>query len=354
MAAQDPYIDIRFHAGKVCYLSKEHPFHITIFITLRYARSITIIKQNSVLDPQALLSRDFIEIVDSETGIKVDFTSNKCPSPATQEQPPTNEYATLPHLLTTLDTRSTYVALTTNINYDKSYYLHLDTTPLLPNREYTVSWKTGNEITWWLPISKDSALARAAEDDNNLPSSATPPISYRSLNTAHFFTRSHLVEPPIVTVSLSAPSSTYPVSSPTPFLFTIEFTSQFPRPLTVLADRPLVTSINSDIVLLDAMTSQRVGFDLIDIMDDGPWQEADFLRLTPATPYREERVIDTLEGLEAGKEYVMTFAESAWGWWGEEEIQDLLKEERTRGSGSLPFVAPIKLVCNDRISFWGK
>ena len=347
MSVQNPYIDIRLNASQICYLSNEHPFEITIFINLCSRHPVTIIKQNSILNAQAILDQGYIEIVDSETGAKVEFPTANPPSSTSQGQPPASDYASS---LTTLDTRTTYVALTTASNRKESYYLPIDcTTALAPNRTYTVSWKAPHEISWWVPSSKDAVLAHAAQHNNVLPPTAFPPISYCPINTAHFITRPHLVQPPTITVSLSAPSSTYPASSSSsrPFLFTLQFTSHFSHPVTVLANRPLTIDQNSDIIIFDALTSQEVGLERIFICGVDEWVEEDFIRLIPETPYREERVLDQLEGLEAGKEYVLKFVQSTWRWWGEEEVRSI---DRQR----LPFVLPVRLVCHDEVRFWAE
>jgi hypothetical protein len=126
-------------------------------------------------------------------------------------------------------------------------------------------------------------------------------------------------------VSLSAPT-TYSLSKP--FTLILTFATQTLHPITVLAQRARIHSLDSDVEILDAKSRVQFGPESVDVCrDDEDPRRDEFLRLDGAhTEHRTlafERGIWKETKLKVGEEYILRHLGGRW-WWSEDTIDEIL------------------------------
>ena len=376
--SNQPKLEIRLWADRLCYLSRQFRFSLVVHITLRDSgqKSINIVRQdNGTLGVGLanLRSSQLIECVDTESGRKipvlVDDDSEQQNAASSEKRfeltsmPSTSATAKTQFSLMTLDeNRSDYLTFTTASDR-RDYELIFSLKELKANRNYIIRWNPSLYLQWWSHDRKEVVLDYFALHEELPPLSETQqPLHYEPTNAVSFKTLQEVPQAPKVDVSLAAPSTLFSHSGNPPFEFSITFISHAPRPITVLAERHRARNVDSDIeIVLDETSShkRRVAPDLIDDGNiDGPWQPEDFLQLAPGVPYREQRVLDpigkghnSLADLQVGTSYVLRVLNDHWFWWTFDSVEEVMRYAGERGSGSLGHTSAIELTCSDEMIF---
>lgn len=368
-----PKIEIRLWADRLCYLSHQSRFSLVVFLTLRGSgqKPITIVRHDDGtlnVGLKNLLSSQFIECVDTESGQKIpvliDVDSEQQNALSFEKSSKSTTTTTTKYSLMTLfEHRSEYLTFTT-ASYPRDYEYTFTSKELKVNRNYTIRCTPSSCLSWWSYSSKEAVHDYFASRGELPPLSETQqPLQCEPTNTVSFTTRQELPQAPIVDISLAAPSTSFSHSGNPPFEFFITFTSHASRPITVLAERHHVRSMNSDIeIVLDETASshqRRIAPDLIDDGNiDGPWYPEDFLQLVPGVPYRERRVLDptaniqnSLADLKIGISYILRVLDACWVWWSFDSVEEVMRYAGERGSGSLGYVPAVKLTSSDEVRF---
>lgn len=341
MASKVPRIEVRLQADRVLYLSRKTRFSLVFFITLNSEKPVTFVKASRDLGMGLVnqLITQSVECVDAESG----------------EAIPVLTAPTELSLMTLYDKRSDYLTFTTD-STPREYEFIFETNKLQPDRSYTIRCHPLT-LQWWSHDSQADILSYRASH-GEFPPSETPPLPCSvTRNEISFSTRNDLPQPPAITVSLSVPS-TLSLSNNPPFRFTMTFTSHAPRPITALAERDNVETLNKDVEILSSETRLPIDSDLIDDGNmGGPWRREDFLRMEPGVPYAESRALDPtqaysgLENLKVGEEYILRMPDSQWSWWSEDSVDEVMRYAGDRDSGRLGHVPSIELVCQDEVKF---
>ncbi|MCJ1453305.1 hypothetical protein MMC28_003651 [Mycoblastus sanguinarius] len=355
MASTGINIDVRFHAGKVCYLSGERAFNIMVLINLHAPTPVTILRSGTILDPEAIKSKKLVQVIDEKTGESVDLFPESS-APFVDDPAVHNE---IPSLCELQPGKPEYLIFTDEATR-RERDLPLNRSLLAVDQNYTVQYRAA-DIAWWSFDSKEKILEHFKEH-RELPPAAEEPIQYQIDNSPSFTVRRDrgLIPSPKVTVSLSSSSTICCLNGTQPFTYSLTFTSHATQPITVLAERPLVRDTCGDIVILDASSRERAGPDLIDVNDDGPWEPQDFLRLEPNKPFTETRTLSTgvpysdTADLVKGKGYIIRYQPNQWMWWGFDDIPKVMQYAGNRGESNglaSSAVNPIMLRCDDKICF---
>ena len=348
--APQPKIDVYLKtAERTCFLDCEPRFSLVILLTLSSERSITFIKSGT--EPHAglaqLLISQCLECIDTKNGQYIPVFNNK------NEQQPTSSNADYPEFMVLEPKRANYLTFTNSTN-PQSYELDFVSSRLEPDRSYKVRCNT-KVLGWWSYKSLEE-VGNFFEKNLKLPSSETQPLRLESHNTVSFDTRTEMCMAPKIDVSLSAPS-TLSISGNPPFEYTITFTSNATKPITVRSQHQGLESINTEIEILDIATRRRVAPEMINVCgEDGPLVREDFWRLNPGEPRVERRVLDPtkrysgLEEIKIDTKYVLHMIESQC-WWSYDSVDEVLKYAGERGSGGLRPTRPIDLISSNEVGF---
>ena len=348
MDSQAPFIEVRLRADRICFCSNQASFSLVIFLTLHNEQSITVAKHGDSLDVGLvnLLKSECIECVDSSSGKTVPILDD---GQATLQGKASRTDA--PLLMSLQRNRANYITFTTD-SRPRTYEFSLDASKLHPGRNYTVRCKDW-ALNWWSCRSVEDCVEHF-KVHGELPPTDSPPLRCSPVNKVTFECREELPEPPRVEVCLAA-SSAMSLSGNPPFEFSTTFTSHAAKPVTVLAERNDVISMNSDIEIADKGTGKRVAPDMIDGGDiEGPWRQDDFLTLEPGREYIEKRFLlpeNGLDTLRSDSEYVLRFPENSWTWWTFDDLDEVMQYAGDRGSGLLGKALPINLSCDTEVSF---
>lgn len=348
--ASNPTIDVCFLVSRACYLSGTRAFSLSIKFLLHSPCPITIFTPGSVLDAKAIFSQDKVDIVDAGTQEKIEFPSRGLRGP--------------PHALsaenedcfvTLIDGNPHYISFSSG-HSRRPEVNAFDVTRLAPDRTYTLRFRD-NGISWWRYGTKEEVLKELASLQEQLESKPLP-LHITTISDNFLKTFADMPQPPKVTVSLSASSSTCFLSGDPPFTVYISFTSHADRPITVMYDRTILT--DSGLEFVDVLTGKVVGPEHIDLLlnEGGSWHAEDFLRLEPGKPWVEERTFTTtgyapdVSFLRKGNEYLVRYQDLSFRWWGYDEVQEVLKYGGDKGSmSSFPFVSPIPLHGENQVRF---
>ncbi|KAI9713721.1 MAG: hypothetical protein M1812_006559 [Candelaria pacifica] len=352
MAVNDPTIDIHLQADRLCYISRETRFSLVVFLTLSSGRPVTIIrheKDNNVGLADCLISK-WIECIDIESGESMPVLES--PNQAEGPMLATSNLGSA-SLMTLENNRRDYMTFTTATE-PRGYEFTFGASTLKPDRSYTLRC-TPSSLAWWSHSSKGEILSHF-HSHNKLPAPETRPLRCHSSaqTTITFSTRSSHPTLPKVTVSLSC-APTFSLSATPLFSFTTTLTLYGPHAITALAERPTVIRLNSDIEILSAKSGERVAPDTIDIYDDGPWEQKDFLQLEPGVPYVEQRSLDATQmdcALVLGGEYVLQMVPVKWLWWSNDSVDEVMRYVgNERSYSALGQVLAIELTCDDERRF---
>jgi len=348
--APQPKIDVHLEtAEKTCFLDCQPRFSLVVLLTLSSERPVTFIKNGT--GPSAglaqLLTSECIECTDTENWSRIPVLNNK------KKPQTTSSNAESPELMGLEPKRTNYVTFT-NSTDPRAYEFDFVSSSLEPDRSYTVRCNDA-ALRWWSYKSLEE-VGNYFEKNLKLPSSETQPLRLESDNTVSFDTRAEMNKAPKIDVSLSA-LSILSVSGHPPFEYSITFTSNATKPITVRSERQGFKSMNTEIEILDIATRRHVAPDLIDVYDeDRPLVREDFLCLNPREPHVELRVLDPikrysgLEDLKVDTDYVLHMIESHW-WWSYDSIDEVMKYAGERGLGGLRPTQPIDLISCNEVGF---
>lgn len=216
MAAFDqPKLEIRLWADRLCYLSHQPRFSLVVFITLRNSgqKPITIVRRDDGTAGVGLinlLSSQFIECVDTESGRKipvlVDVGSEQENALSFETSSKSISTTTTKYSLMTLfENRSDYLTFTTASD-PRPYEYVFSSKELNANRNYTIRCTPSVCLPWWSYNSKEAVHDYFASHGELPPPETQKSLQCEPTNTVSFDTRQEVLQAPNVNVSLTAPS----------------------------------------------------------------------------------------------------------------------------------------------------
>ena len=330
MPTTQPQLDLEFVADPFCFLSGERDFNIWIKFRLHHKEAITVVSTGSLFDPTAF-SHKRIEIIDNETGYKVDFPTHQ----TSESQEST---------LTLEPERGSYFFWSTSPE-TKWHKFPFDISGLAPNRKYTVKYRN-HGVTEWSPARQPSQPDKEVQDE---------PIVVNLLGgmAPTFTTRSSLPPRPPVTSNLSIPTPVCALSGAPSLTVSIDWKLDGNRPIWALIAQPKGHNIGIEIRDPERK-NRRIGPppDLVgtdDEKESDPLPDEEILRIEGETTFRQSYTLCTEKkgngllnsdtwNLVSGKTYQLTLRKSRWRWRYEDqfeptELQDmatlraLLREE---------------------------
>ena len=307
-----PRLDLEFLADPFCFLSGERQFNIWLKLKLHHQEAINVVSTGSLFDPSAF-SHKRIEIIDNETGTKVDFPSDQTVDP--QES-----------TLTLEPERESYFFWSTSPE-TKWHKFRFDISGLAPNRKYTVKYRSLGFTGWspaQQPFQPDSGVQHG-------------PIVVHLLEdmASSFITRSSLPPRPPITSNLSTSTPVCALSGAPSLTVFIDWKLDGNRPIWALMAQPKGHNIGVEIRDPERK-NRRIGPspDLVgtDEEESDSLPDEKILRFEGGNAFRQSYTLSTEKkyngvlnsdtwNLVSGKTYQLTLRKSRWRWRYEDQFE---------------------------------
>lgn len=328
-----PQVDFELAASSFCFLNRERAFDIWLNVRLHYREPITLSTTGSIFDPAATFFKSRLEIVDTETGEKVEFPESQ--TLAGEENFRSAEAPTLflrPEV-------SCCIYWSTEIHDGRLREHLIDMSRLAPNRQYTVRYRD-HGITNYFIGSPPAQQENSSDVEVQLH-----PVAVKLLGkkAPSFTTRPTLPPPPPITSFLSTSTPSCSLSGNPPFTVILDWKLDGDRAIFALLTRRRGMNIG-----LEVRDPERNGH-RIGPPADGTWgdrddspppDEEELVRLekmgdsfsqsyTLATKPKLRGIIlaDTWN-FKSGNTYALTLKKTQWRWLYEDEVEDAVLQDR--------------------------
>ena len=316
MPIPQPQLDLELLAEPFCFFSREREFNIWLKFRLHHQKAITVVSTGSIFDPAAAFSEKRIEIIDKETGQKVNF-----PAQGPAHQTIESKESTL-----TLEPECGSYFFWSTSPETKWHKFPFDISGLAPNRKYIVRYHS-HGLTKWSP---GRHLFHP-----NIEVQHEPIVVNLLKDTAFkFTTRSSLPPRPPVTSNLSTSTPICALSGAPSLTVFIDWKLDGDRPIWALMAQPKGLNIGFEIRDPERK-DRRIGPspDLVgtDEEEGESLPNEEILRLGSEDVFRQSYTLSTEKkgngllnsdtwNLVGGKTYHLTLRKRTWRWQYEDQL----------------------------------
>lgn len=363
------------HDPRVYNLSDEIPFQIIFEIYRAHdndhvPRPLTLLKMGSVFDVPSALSQGILELLDFETGTKIDI-----PARAAPETPEVQQSLDFEDSLMTI--------LPYNTAVSKSLR-HIQHTFALPSPKSPAAWplKAGQRYTlrltssdlgvrWWTYGTKEDLLAPCGNLKPLDPSEPARLCRVTGYNTS-FSVVASLPHPPAFTVKLSLSAEVFDGANPQPIAIRITTTNLGDRPITA---KNRFTQAHGDlerqpVTIISPLTPNLRNFSILNVAagnelmaSAGPvhvpsvgskgYSRKEFTTLEPGIPFESEVVflseksVEFLKRIPGNELHITLRPDEVWRTWDTMDILFDGQDRLTKGLGG--YVPLLRLESSDKL-----